>query len=299
MRGQSCIRAVARRQNWLITFTQLRALGFSRSAIDRMVRAERLFRVHRGVYLVGRPELLQESSFHAAVLAIGDDAGLAGFAAAALWGLWKGATDPIEVVVPRRLPSRDGICVHGMKDMPLLTERHGIPVTTAEFTILFLAGTMYSDRHFRRLVHEAFVQELTSLSALLGEVARTPQRTRAVIRVERELADGAKPTRSGLEDELVELLRRHDFPPFGTSAYVPGTPRWVEVDVYFGEQRLAVEIDGDKYHSTSYRREFDSYKDGVVRRAGVEVLRLGEEAVTPARESRTVAQIRGALARST
>jgi very-short-patch-repair endonuclease len=175
-----------------------------------------------------------------------------------------------------------------------VTTRHGILVTTPEQTILHLAETMYSDRHFRRLVHEAQVQELTSLSALLAEVARTGKRTQAVERIERELAAGAKPTRSYLEDDLVELLRDGDFPPFETNAHVPGMPPWVEVDVWFPPQRLAVEIDGP-HHDTAYRREFDAYKDGVIRSAKAGVLRLEQDAVTPAQKAQTASMIHGRL----
>jgi very-short-patch-repair endonuclease len=284
------LHAVARGQNWLITFDQLRAIGFSRTAIDHMVKTGRLFRVHRGVYLVGRAELSLESRIHAAALAIGDDAAVGGFAAAALFGCWKGKVGAVEVFVPRMVRSRPGIKVHRCSGMPPVTKRYGIPLTTPEATILYLAGEMYSDRHFRRLVHEGQVQKVASLSALLAEVARAPKRTQAVERVERELADGAKPTRSFAEDDLVELLRRGPFPHFETNAHVPGTPSWVEVDVWFPGRRLVVEIDGP-HHDTAYQKEFDAYKDGVVRAANADVLRLETDAVTPARETDTSARI--------
>jgi very-short-patch-repair endonuclease len=288
------LHAVARGQNWLITFDQLRAIGFSRTAIDHMVKTGRLFRVHRGVYLVGRAELSLESRIHAAALAIGDDAAVGGFAAAALFGCWKGKVGAVDVFVPRMVRSRPGIKVHRCSRMPPVTKRYGIPLTTPEAMILYLAETMYSDRHFRRLVHEGQVQKVTSLSALLAEVARAPKRTQAVERVERELADGAKPTRSYLEDDLVELLRGGGFPPFETNAHVPGTPPWVEVDVWFPRQRLAVEIDGP-HHDTAYRREFDAYKGGVIESAKAGVLRLGEDAVTSAHKAQTASLIHARL----
>jgi len=269
-----------------VRWEQLIAIGFSRAAISRWVAMGRLFRVGRGVYAVGRRELSRNGRFLAAVWSVGTDAALTGFAGATLCGFWAGKTELIEVAVTRKVRPRPGVVVVRVKDLHVV-ERHGVPVTTPEQTILHLAGTMYSDRHFRRLVHEALVQEQTSLSALLAEVAAAPKRTQAVERVERELAGGAKPTRSGLEDALVELLRRGGFPPFDTSAHPPGTAAWVEVDVWFPRQRLAIEIDGDRYHDTPYRREFDAYKDGLVRATGAGVLRLDEKAVTPSNEART------------
>ena len=184
--------------------------------------------------------------------------------------------------------------IHRAAVMPEVSEQAGMPVTTPEATILHLAETMYSDRHFRRLVHEALVQKATSLSALLAELQGASERTPAIDRVERELADGAKPTRSYLEDDLVELLRRGNFPPFDTNAHVPGTPPWVEVDVWFPQQRLVVEIDGP-HHDTAYRREFDAYKDTFVRAAKAGVLRLDEDTVTPTRKLQTTSLIHGRL----
>jgi very-short-patch-repair endonuclease len=278
----------------VVTTPQLRAIGFTYTTINRWVAMGRLVRLHRGVYLVGRPPASREALFHAAVLACGNGAGLTGFAAAALWGFWNGRTSPIGVVVPREVRARRGIRARCVTRMPQLTTRHRIPVTTPEQTILYLAETMYSDRHFRRLVHEALVQKVTSLSALLAEVALAPKRTQAVQRVECELADGAKPTRSFAEDALVEVLRRGDFPAFETNVHVPGTPPWVEVDVWFPEQRLVVEIDGP-HHDTAYQKEFDAYKDGVVGAVKADVLRFGTDAVSPAEEAETSARIRGRL----
>jgi very-short-patch-repair endonuclease len=297
-RKERALYRLAARQNRVVTSSQLQAIGFSYAAIHRWVAMGRLFRLHHGVYLVGWPPVGRESRFHAAVLAVGDRAALTGFAAAALGGFWAGRTSPIEVAVTRRVRPRAGVAAIRFKELRP-TELHGIPVTTVEQTILYLAGTMYSERHFRRLVHEALVQNKTGLGALLAEVARTTGRDEAVQRVVRELADGAKPTRSYVEDDLVELLRRGTFPPFDTNAAVPGTPSWLEVDVWFPQQRLAVEIDGP-HHDTTFRREFDAYKDGVIRAADAGVLRLDDDAVSPARASETSArillQLGGALA---
>jgi very-short-patch-repair endonuclease len=176
-----------------------------------------------------------------------------------------------------------------------VTTHLGIPVTTVERAILDLAATMYSDRHFRRLVHEAQVQRLTDTRLLQIEIDHARPRTRGVARLQAEIADGSKPTRSRLEDDVVELLRSNDFPPFETNAHVPGTPHWVEVDVLFESQRLVIEVDSDRYHGTPFRREFDARKQAILEAAGYRVIRLDEEAVTPSRKAETVARIRHGL----
>lgn len=296
IRRERDLQAIARRQHGLVTVEQLYALGFSSAAISRRVACGRLHRIHRGVYAVGRREITREGVFLAAALAIGDGAVLGGFAAAALWGFWNGNTAPIEVVVARRTRPRVGLLVHRVDDLPAsaITRHLGIPVTTPVRTIFDLAGTIRLDRVFRRVVHEAFVQKRISLRALQEEIDRSDPRRRGVARVMAEIATGAKPTRSWLEDALVEILRRADVPPFETNARVPGTPSWVEVDAWFSEHRLAVEIDGKRFHSTPYRLELDAYKQELVKRAGHRMIRLPEEAVAPAREPDTIALIQGA-----
>src|SRR5436305_12677651 len=118
MRKERCVTDVARRQNWLITTGQLQACGLSPASISRRVTLQRLCRVHRGVYLVGRAELSAVASFQAAVLAVGDGAVLSHRAAAALWGFWHGEVEPIEVTVPRRLRQRPGIRIHCVDELP-------------------------------------------------------------------------------------------------------------------------------------------------------------------------------------
>jgi hypothetical protein len=106
-----------------------------------------------------------------------------------------------------------------------------------------------------------------------------------------EFADGAKPTRSGDEDDLVQLLRRHDAPPFLTCAHVPGTPQWVEADVVFLDQRVVIEYDGGPWHDTPFRRELDGYKRGLIKNVRFEVLVLGDGDVEPAAELETKRRI--------
>jgi hypothetical protein len=165
-----------------------------------------------------------------------------------------------------------------------------ISVTTPARTILDLAGTLRSDRAFGRLVHEAEVQRRTDPERLREELARS-LRYPGAVRLAAEIGDRAKPTRSGLEDRVVELLRRDNFPPFDTNAPVPGTPPWVEVDVLFDHQKLVIEVDGDRFHETPFRRDFDARKQAIVESAGYRVIRVREGDVEPELEAQTLRRI--------
>jgi len=297
IRAERYLQLWANRQRGLITYGQLIALGFSHSAIARRVALGRLHRIHRGVYAVGRRELSREGEFLAAVLALGDDAALSHFAAAALWEFWTGRTTPVDVILPRRTRSHQGIRVHGVHELPstATTIHKGIPVTTPARTVLDLAGTMYSERAFRRVTHEALARELVNVITLQAEIDAAGSRCRGIGRVRAEIAAGAKPTRSGLEDDMVEMLRRHDAPSFETNIHVPGTPDWVEVDVLFAAQKVVIEVDGTRWHSTPFRRKLDAYKQSLVEAAGHRVIRLADCDVAPHSETQTMARVWSAL----
>jgi hypothetical protein len=285
----------AGRRHRVLDLGQLRRLGVSSAAVSRWTSRGRLCRVHCGVYAYGQGALSREGEFLAAVLAIGHDAVLSNFAAAALRAFWAGAYYPIDVTVPRALRSREGIRVHTATLPPgSVTTYLGIPVTTVPYTLLDLAVTARDERTFRRLVHEAEVQELVTPSMLRNEIELYRGHPGAE-RLLAEIADGPKPTRSGKEDDLVAMLRRHKAPPFETNVHVPGTPGWVEADVLFRQQNLVIEFDGGPWHSTNFRRELDEYKRSLIRDVGCRVLELVDADLEPGAEADTMRRVWGLL----
>src|SRR5690349_21614462 len=87
MRSHAELAALAEKQDGVVTFRQRRGLGFSKGAIARASEAERLLRVHRGVYAVGHRRMASRGRQLAAVLACGDGALLSHGSAAWAWGL--------------------------------------------------------------------------------------------------------------------------------------------------------------------------------------------------------------------
>jgi very-short-patch-repair endonuclease len=271
--------AVGAGRHGVIATRRLRDEGVSAPSINWWVQTGRLHPKYRGVYAIGRPDLSQKGEFLAAVLAIGDDAVLSYFAAAALWRFWNGRTSPIDVSVARVVRRRADIRVHRRARLTPkgVTVHDGIPVTTPAKTIVDLAGAMYSHHAFRRLVHEAQVQDLVTIEQLEAEAARAHPRTPGLEWVYREIAAGPTRTRSGFEDAVVERLRSEGFPPFQTNVRPAGTPRWVEVDIQFVHQRFVIELDGDRWHSTPFRKAFDARKQQILEAAGYELMRAGDD----------------------
>src|SRR3954452_8927564 len=86
----------------------MRALGWSDGEITRRL-GDRLHRVHRGVYAVGRPELSREGRWKAALLACGDGAALSHESGAVRLGIRAVEEDEIHVSVPgERNPRHQG-----------------------------------------------------------------------------------------------------------------------------------------------------------------------------------------------
>jgi very-short-patch-repair endonuclease len=47
--------------------------------------------------------------------------------------------------------------------------------------------------------------------------------------------------------------------------------------VLFAKQRLVIEVDGDRYHNTPWRRALDAHKQDVLENARYRVLRLSDD----------------------
>lgn len=301
MRSFACIRRISDGQNHVITTAQLLRCSLSRQSIARRVRDGRLYRVHHGVYAVGRPDLTVDGVLHAAVLAVGEGAAVSHRSTAILCGFWpyRGEVGVVDVTVPRRGIRRRGVRVHGVSDLPreCRTIWHGVPTTTAAHAILDLAATLDSDEAFARTLHEAEVQDWVTHEQLRAELDRHPGHPGAK-RLARELGWGPTPTRSPPEDRLVDTLRRNGFTGFLTNARVPGLPSWIEVDVLFPAHGLVIEMDGDRFHKTRYRRKRDARKRGLVEASGRRVIVLTPDDVEPEHERETVTRLRHALPES-
>ncbi len=297
MRKELQISRVARRQQGVITARQLSTLGVTASAITRWLRRGRLYRKHRGVYAVGREELSTEGRLLAAVYAIGEDAFLDDVSAAHVWGFWPYLKDgdPVHVLVARQIRPRAGIRVRAVSEIDRrdTTKRYGIPVVTPARALLGMAATLHSDKALRRAVHEAEVQRWITHRKLQKQIERSPD-SAAAKRLAEIIAPGPTPTRSGDEDEVVELIRRHGLPRHLTNTGIPGLPSWIEVDVHFPDHGLVIEVDSP-FHDTRIRQKDDADKQAIIEAHGLRVMRLRKVDASPANEPATVARIRRRL----
>jgi restriction endonuclease-like protein/putative AbiEi antitoxin of type IV toxin-antitoxin system len=265
--------ALAATQHWVVTREQVERLGLSRSAIAHRLQSGWLHPFHRGVYAVGRPQLDERGRWHAAVLASGPDAVLSHRSAATLWGLIKSRHSLVDVTVPgggRR--RRRGIWVRRTRVLTAAdaTIVDGIPVTSVARTIVDFAG-LFDERSLIRVVEQA--QRIGRLD--VGAVSAAAERVRGrrgLGRVRRVLAayTTAPPVRSDFERDFLDLIAGAGLPRPQINAIVEG----LEVDVFWPQFALIVELDGRAYHSDPTAFERDPVRDARLQRAGYRVLRV-------------------------
>lgn len=256
------IAEVARTQQNLISIEQMRALGITRGEWERRVRSGHLHAKHRGVFAVGTPLLPPLGRERAALLAVASAVLARGSSAAVLGVLPPHPSGPVEVLVTGRRRSRPGIRVHVTRHLPASDVRvcRGLLVTSPVRTALDLAGGL-TDQALERLVAEVLLREPQAAVEL---------RERGTARVRRLVAGGPRRTRSENERLLLRIVRDAGLPLPRTNAVVAGE----EVDAYWPEQRLVVEVDAFFTHGDRLAFERDRRKRATLTSRGIAVLAI-------------------------
>ena len=279
----------------VVSTAELLSCGLSHNAIATRCRAGRLHRLHRGVYAVGHPNPPWQGRLLAAAKASGPDAVVSHLSAAALWGLIDFDPERLpEVTVARtRGGGHAGIRVHRTRNLsPRDRSRTQlVPVTAPARTLLDLAATL-DDRSLRSLVRRA--QGLKRVNVRqLNEVLTRLGRRRGSRRLARVIATGPAPTRSVLEDIVLDLLLTGGFvhPDVNKPLVVHG--RRIIPDFRWPRERLIVEADGAAWHDEKVAREDDAERQALLEAAGERVVRVTwTQAV--AQRAQTLARIRAA-----
>jgi very-short-patch-repair endonuclease len=146
----------------------------------------------------------------------------------------------------------------------------GIPVTSPARTLLDMAG-MVGVRELERAAAFAMREGLIDSR----ELARLPERylRRPGLAMVRSLLrdlEGPSFTRSEAERRCLDLFREGGLPR--PHSNVPCGP--YELDLFWPDHGVAVEIDGRAHHSSRPRFEGDRRKDMWLRSRGIQVIRL-------------------------
>lgn len=264
--------ALAEAQHWVVAFAQLLTLGFSASAIARLVHAGRLHRVHHGVYAVGNPALKVEGYRFAAVLACGEGALLSWAAAGAHIGLRHSEAARIDVTVrgDRRI-SRPGLRIHRCSTLidEDMTVVDAIPCTSVARTLLDLSS-LIDDRGVERALERAEILQVYDHWKILSVLRRMRGHPGAprLARVAEAANPGTTVTKSELEEAMLALCRRAGFPDPSLNAHILLGGVHTEVDFLWRRQRVVVEVDSWKYHRQRGQFRRDRRRDQLLELEG-------------------------------
>ena len=247
---------LARRDHNVVTYNELRELGFSKSSIEHRIATGRLHPKAKGVYAVGSPELTPEGRCMVAIKSCGEGSALSDLSAAVHYGVWKRRPSRIHVTVPAsRNPKLEGVHVHRRTQFEVIRWK-GVPITTIEDTIIDCTPILSRD-DVEHLINQADIRGLTDPEKLRRAAARARRRPGA--RTLRRIIDIAtfQFTRSQLERVFIPLAIRAGLPRPLTAQIVNGE----EVDFYWPELGLVVETDGLTYHRTPQQQAKDLARD--------------------------------------
>jgi very-short-patch-repair endonuclease len=165
-----------------------------------------------------------------------------------------------------------GIRVHRHVALTPQTFRwcHGIPLTSPVDTLLGLAATASFDQ-LEAACALTLSKHLASRERLRTAVSESPPRPgidnlRRLVGAE----SGPEVTRSENERLMLRLVRQAELPPPECNVIICGK----EVDLYWPDAKLAVEVDAFGTHGAPRPFEADRELDADFKAAGIEVLRF-------------------------
>jgi very-short-patch-repair endonuclease len=288
--------ALAAAREWsVLSVADLRGCGLSDDTIERQARTGRLHRMYQGVYAIGHPNPPLEGRFLAAVKACGDGALLSHFSGAAHWKMVEWDDRRLEVTVPASgARHQPGVRVHRTKILePIDVMRHrGIPVTSPARTLIDLA-TVLPEAGLRRAASRAQSLQLVNLGQLVAALRRLGRGRRGITKLRRIVAAGPAPTRSELEDLVLEFLLSNGLARPEVNRPMVLNGRRVVPDFRWPDQMLVIEADGAAWHDHRLAREDDSDRQALLEAHGERVLRITWDQVV-SEPDRTLARIRSA-----
>lgn len=254
---------------------QLRALGMSDKQIARDVEAGRLHELHVDVWAVGHPNISPTGHLIAALLSCGPRSFLSHRTAAAVLGLRRINIRAIEVtIVGARAVDRERLTVHRTAKEPDAKElrTRGLLRFSSFARMLVELAPTETDDELDRLVTEGVRRRLYDPDAV--ERALDRHRRRPGMRRLQQAVARYRPQndrKSELEHAFDAWLADNpDIPPPLTNVIIDG---W-EIDCWWPEQRVAVELDGRPYHVAAKDMDKDRLKDVRLQLIDIRVMRV-------------------------
>lgn len=271
---------LARRQYGVVSRAQASALGAGRSAIAVRLDRGRWTAVYPGVYRVGGAPVSWRQTLMAATLSCPGSA-VSHAAAAALWTLPSYPERPVEVIVGRGSRRSSLFVVHRVTNLIAgdLVRIGPIPVTIAARTLIDLCATTAEDR-LAAALDDSIRRGLLTPERLLKRIEMLG-RGHAGLRVLRDIAldrAGMKAVpQSVLESAALALLRSSGLP----EPHLQYRIGRAIVDFAYPDARLAIEMDGYRWHGADRARwRGDLARQTKLTASGWTVIRFTWEDIT-------------------
>ncbi|MDQ3964414.1 MAG: DUF559 domain-containing protein [Actinomycetota bacterium] len=273
---------LAGRQHGCIALAQAVRLGMSEDAVFRMAARGVWRRVLPGVYIVTGAEPSWRQRLMAGVLWLGDGSAVSHGSAAAVWAMpgFSAGTVELSTTAPRQ--SRDGIFVHRVKELaPHDVGRRGaLPLTSPTRTLIDLSARA-DPEVFEVAFHYCLYRQIASLARLrsIAEKRRGPGATGAPLLREllRLYEDGERPAESPLEVRVRRLLAAAKLPPPVRQHPVVAAGSHYRIDLAYPATRVAIEVDGYRWHSSRLNWDADYTKLAALQAEGWQVVRATYE----------------------
>jgi hypothetical protein len=244
--------------------------------IETMVKRGQIHRRHQGVYVYGHPRLSWQGVLLAAQYAAGNTAFLSHETALALNGLRKVYLREIHVTVvgSRATVGDPNVRIHRTMVVPEIRRTGALKYTTISRTLLDLAATGTTVNRLNELITEAI--QLRKLDHV--QMQKTVEQRRpgaAILRKAYAYYLPRPSSKSDLERSFDKRLKRRPWipePQRNITMLIDGKKR--ELDRYFAEQKVLVEMDGRDFHTAQAESEGDRVRDAKLARLGIVVLRF-------------------------
>ncbi len=269
-RGDAAVAALAAAQHGVVSSQQLAYVGLSPSAIATRRRRGNVIPVHRGVVAVGHDGLTDLGRIAAAVLACGSGSLASNRASGFMLGGLELGRGPIDISVEaagRR--SRPGIRVHQCRSLTRRDRRsrQRIPHTSPARTVLDVAESEGAEAA-QQLLNHLRTRRWVSRDDFADLYRRTVgcRGWGPLLPLIREQGY----SRSQAEEAMKRLLAKAGLTKPLRNFRVHGH----ELDFWWPDLRLNVEIDGYGWHSARNDLNRDRARDIDLAAAGIQVVRI-------------------------
>lgn len=291
--------ALLARGHGVATVAELVATGISRQVVANRVHSGRWQRPLPRVVVAHSGPLTVEQRHRAALKYGGSGAMLSHNSAGVLLGL-RVTEELVHICIPHGNPKPSTAFVAVHQSRAKLGRRlvAGLPCTSVARTVVDIGCAMPRLNDVRALVADSVQRDLTTLTALEREIARTPRHSPALVR--QALDEVAAGARSAGEAEFLKLIRAARLPTPRLNAPITVDGRRFRVDALWFDRKVIVEIDGRAWHVKAGQWESDLRRQNLLHAAGYIVLRfpmrrLYEDPAGVVAEIRAVLTDRGRL----